>query len=901
MEAKENEGLTPEQIELSQIIKFSDGKEPKSNDFSDLIDSFEHKSIPIAQSRILDLAQSFDKKADKTQVEAFAVGLIYKPAMPNVAALTSTYPNAQKGWAAKVMDQTDPNGNAYIYQFDGLGWSNTGLIVFPDNVATKEELNDVSNDVDEIKNELGFNESTPCEIIPYSVGNAETNNSKQWFYLNPSILVGKTVTGVKVNFKKAGTFTVVFGKGLNTSSYAEITRQTFTVVTGEQILNLTSPFMFGVDHCIGFNDYSNTATWLYASKTTSNPIAGGWVGRASNGSWSSKTEDGDLCIGVLVSAGLGSNYVKKINLQSDYSSSKESAPTSFLLNRQHGDLYGVYDNDGGAYDEIIPYGEGNKWSNGLDINPTNNGQWFYENQNILRGKKISGVKAKFDKAGTFSILIGKNIGTNNFTYTVAHALSVVEGVNELVFSPITLNADESLGFVSPTDNVRFWFSEANKPNSIGGGFRGGKSTALVKADLCIGVFVGEPLNELIPFSGLTDRDSVLPAGQWFYENHSVMNGKFINKLKINISTAGTMSVLFAKNVGSSGYTYTKQVFNVSVGINELSILRQLESNETVGFFDYDDTAKFKFGGVNAGDKKNNIGGGFISISSNGAWRSNVLLYDLSIGVFTGGNGSAISGDINKINARLKHLEEAIQAVNPDYTGLLRDKTFSVLGDSISTYQGIIPSGHPYKYPNFGITDWRQTWWGLLTTDKYGMKLVANASWSGGTVTDMVDGSLPNYISKLGVNPDYIFLFGGTNDFGQCKTIGDLNFYDTFDRKLFIQAVCYQIEKIQETYTNAKIVYMTPMQRNYAAQSNSKNPNKVRDSKPFLYEYCDAIKMVCKIYGVQVVDMFNCGIHFYNMKYYMPDNLHPNVRGMEVIANYVYKNVSLYAERNSLVK
>ena len=76
MEAKENEGLTPEQIESSQIIKFSDGKEPNSNDFSNLIDSFEHKSIPIAQSRILDLAQSFDKKADKTQVEAFAVGLI---------------------------------------------------------------------------------------------------------------------------------------------------------------------------------------------------------------------------------------------------------------------------------------------------------------------------------------------------------------------------------------------------------------------------------------------------------------------------------------------------------------------------------------------------------------------------------------------------------------------------------------------------------------------------------------------------------------------------------------------------------------------------------------------------------------------------------------------------------
>ena len=119
---------------------FSDNKEPNGQDFGNLIDSFEHKSIPIAQTRILGLDQTLDKKADKSQLEAVAIGLIYKPAVLNAAALTATYPNAEKGWAAKVEDQKDPDGNAYIFQFDGTSWGNTGLIAFPDDVASKKEV-----------------------------------------------------------------------------------------------------------------------------------------------------------------------------------------------------------------------------------------------------------------------------------------------------------------------------------------------------------------------------------------------------------------------------------------------------------------------------------------------------------------------------------------------------------------------------------------------------------------------------------------------------------------------------------------------------------------------------------------------------------------------------------------
>ena len=61
-------------------------------------------------------------------VSNLLIGLIFRPPVATVAALTTTYPNAQKGWASLV------NATETIYQFDGTSWNNTGLHDFPQSV-----------------------------------------------------------------------------------------------------------------------------------------------------------------------------------------------------------------------------------------------------------------------------------------------------------------------------------------------------------------------------------------------------------------------------------------------------------------------------------------------------------------------------------------------------------------------------------------------------------------------------------------------------------------------------------------------------------------------------------------------------------------------------------------------
>lgn len=114
--------------------KFSDGIEPHGSDFGDIFDSFFHKSTKLPRTQILGLNKTLDSKADKKELDNIAAGMIYKPPVPTVAALTTTYPVAKKCWAVKV------TADGFIYQFDGEIWNNTGLTAFPEDVVRRNDL-----------------------------------------------------------------------------------------------------------------------------------------------------------------------------------------------------------------------------------------------------------------------------------------------------------------------------------------------------------------------------------------------------------------------------------------------------------------------------------------------------------------------------------------------------------------------------------------------------------------------------------------------------------------------------------------------------------------------------------------------------------------------------------------
>lgn len=151
--------------------KFADNKEPNGNDFSNLIDSFDHKSIPLEQTRVRGLAQSFDLKADKTkvnQLEGVVNGKADKSDLANIQKglipmgevetplELEAILNPQDGWAYKVKSEKDEFGNSYIYRYTiirdendeivSAGWINTKLVTYEGSIAKIQEVIQPQND-----------------------------------------------------------------------------------------------------------------------------------------------------------------------------------------------------------------------------------------------------------------------------------------------------------------------------------------------------------------------------------------------------------------------------------------------------------------------------------------------------------------------------------------------------------------------------------------------------------------------------------------------------------------------------------------------------------------------------------------------------------------------------------
>ena len=149
---------------------------------------------------------------------------------------------------------------------------------------------------------------------------------------------------------------------------------------------------------------------------------------------------------------------------------------------------------------------------------------------------------------------------------------------------------------------------------------------------------------------------------------------------------------------------------------------------------------------------------------------------------------------------------------------LSSASFGILGDSYSTFRGYIPEGNSVYYPYKDVDDVLQvehTWWHQLMT-KYNMTLLVNDSWSGATVCTHTRDGQP-FISAFTerakrsfsgeTKPDYIFLFGCTNDSWLDRTIGQVKFADRTEEDLHqvLPAYCFCLEYLTKNNPQAKIV------------------------------------------------------------------------------------------------
>ena len=224
----------------------------------------------------------------------------------------------------------------------------------------------------------------------------------------------------------------------------------------------------------------------------------------------------------------------------------------------------------------------------------------------------------------------------------------------------------------------------------------------------------------------------------------------------------------------------------------------------------------------------------------------------------------------------------------------KDKYFSILGDSISTFEGYSePVNAEYYNREYkicsGVLTLSDTWWGQVI-DRLGGKLLRNNSISGSTVCWHPAYEVPSYgcsdertsaLDKEGVAPDVIMVFLGTNDWGAGLSVTSASGAKGEESNLTIFSNAYRkmLERLKGNYPNAEIWCLTLPISRCLAMKNFEFPYYYGGRH--IAEYCAAIEGNAKAYGCRVIDLYHYGTPHDTL-----DGFHPNVSGMKTLADGV---------------
>ena len=207
---------------------------------------------------------------------------------------------------------------------------------------------------------------------------------------------------------------------------------------------------------------------------------------------------------------------------------------------------------------------------------------------------------------------------------------------------------------------------------------------------------------------------------------------------------------------------------------------------------------------------------------------------------------------------------------------------SILGDSISTYDGYIPSDNQYYYPQTYLPDVNCTWWKRLL-DETGMTLLVNNSWSGSLMSGTSQSVGLNRCENLddGTHmPDHIIVFMGVNDFKYPRALGECGLNsDTYSDLNFSDAYYTALNRIRTKYPRARLYLGTIMQFNYPNDNVTGFPI-INSDDVNLTAYNDAIRKLADLYGAEVIEFTKCGITYFNRSVTLGDTagMHPNAVG-----------------------
>ena len=208
---------------------------------------------------------------------------------------------------------------------------------------------------------------------------------------------------------------------------------------------------------------------------------------------------------------------------------------------------------------------------------------------------------------------------------------------------------------------------------------------------------------------------------------------------------------------------------------------------------------------------------------------------------------------------------------------------SLLGDSITTFQGCNPPFYPVYYENDlleknGLEDVEDIWWDQVLCALNGLLLVNN-SWSGSRVSG---GGFPagcsaertHALHRGDAVPDKIFIYLGFNDFALGVTPRKEDEDELFS---FFGAYCAMLRQLQAAYPHSELCCGTLLRSYLAGSAAPGFPDRLAAGYSF-EEYNDRIREACARAGGRLVDMAATGIAYESL-----DGAHPTAVGHRELA------------------
>lgn len=195
---------------------------------------------------------------------------------------------------------------------------------------------------------------------------------------------------------------------------------------------------------------------------------------------------------------------------------------------------------------------------------------------------------------------------------------------------------------------------------------------------------------------------------------------------------------------------------------------------------------------------------------------------------------------------------------------------SVLGDSISTYEGYNPVGYNVFYKEYKLTendlmDVKDTWW-MQVIKEIGGTLCVNNSFSGSYVYETCEFSISakercQALHDENHEPDVILIYAGIND-----CIGGIPVTD------FYNSYAAMLKRINERYPEARVFCSTIT---IGAKEKSSMTDHVYS---LLLPHNNAIKKAAYENRAEVIDLVE-----YKEYYSANDYTHPNKEGHHLLA------------------